>query len=107
MRTAWASEPPGTGHHESAGAQGRAAARRSLGRLALAELRRLAGLVEAGLLALDLACVPRAEALALEGHAQFGVRLDESAGDPVPDRTRLPGQAAAVDTDTEVVLSLE
>src|SRR5213080_5161433 len=68
-------------------------------RLALRELRRLARLVQAGLLALDLACVPREEAFALQRDAQLRVRLDERAGDPVPDGSGLSGQAAAVDTD--------
>src|SRR5690349_18455627 len=58
-------------------------------RLALAELRRLTRLVQAGLLALDLACVAREEALALQRHAQLRVRLDESAGDAVADGTGL------------------
>src|SRR5262249_12348198 len=53
--------------------------------LALGELRSLAGLVQTGLLALHLSRVARQEALALERHAQLGVRLDEGARDAVPD----------------------
>src|SRR5438477_12866576 len=57
--------------------------------LPLAELRRLAGLVEAGLLALDLACVARQEAGAPQWHAKLRVHLDERTGDAVPDRAGL------------------
>ena len=57
---------------------------RCVGRLALGPLRGLAGLLQAGLLALDHAGVAGEEALALERHAQLGVGLDERAGDAVP-----------------------
>src|SRR5262249_17163988 len=76
-------------------------------RLALGELRRLAGLVQAGLLALDHAGVARQEALALEHDTQLRIGLDERAGDAVPDGARLPGRPAAVHAHTEVVASLE
>src|SRR5262249_39883798 len=75
--------------------------------LALGELRRLARLVQAGLLPLDLTRVPREEALALERDTQLRVRLDEGAGNSVPHGSRLSGQATAVDADAEVVLPLD
>src|SRR5437763_2392493 len=77
------------------------------GTLALAELRRLARLVQAGLLALDLARVAREEALALERDAQLRVRLDKCAGDPVTHGSGLSGETTALDADAEVVLILE
>src|SRR5205085_809220 len=80
---------------------------RTSGGLALRELRRLARLVQPGLLALDLARVACEEALALQRHAQLRVRLDERAGDPVADGARLSGQPAAVDADAEVVLPFD
>src|ERR1700733_12191547 len=55
------------------------------GPLALRELRRLARLVQAGLLALDPACVTGEEPLALEQRTEVGVDLDERARDPVAD----------------------
>src|SRR5207302_6953013 len=76
-------------------------------KLALGELRRLAGLVQSGLLALDLAGVPREVALALERDAQLRIRFDERAGDPVAYRAGLAGEAAAVHAHAEVVLALE
>src|SRR5215208_3368622 len=75
--------------------------------LPLAELRRLARLVQAGLLALDLACVAREVALALERHAQLGVRLDERTRDAVADGAGLARQPAAVHAHAQVVLALE
>src|SRR5581483_4685880 len=74
---------------------------------ALAELRRLARLVQAGLLALDLAGVARQVALALEQYAEVRVDLDEGARDAVPHCARLPRRAAAVDAHAEVVLAVE
>jgi hypothetical protein len=58
--------------------------------LALTELGRLARLVETGLLPLHDARVAGEETLALQRHTQARIGLDESAGDPVPDRARLP-----------------
>src|SRR3982751_3791357 len=75
--------------------------------LALRELRSFACLVQPGLLALDLACVAREEALALERHAQLRVRLDECPRDPVADGAGLAGQPAAVHTHAEVVLPFD
>src|SRR5579864_2632034 len=75
--------------------------------LALRELRRLARLVQSGLLALDLAGVPREVALALEGDPQLGIELDEGAGDTVTNRPGLPREAAAVHAHAQVVLALE
>src|SRR5262245_520251 len=76
-------------------------------RLALRELRRLARLVQAGLLALDLARIACQEALALERHPQARVGLDERAGDPVANRSGLSGRAAPVDADAQVEGSLD
>ena len=75
--------------------------------LALRELRRLARLVQTGLLALDLACVAREEALALERDAQLRIRLDERAGDSVTHGAGLTREPAAVDAHAEVVLALD
>src|SRR4051812_22015983 len=75
--------------------------------LALRELRRLARLVQAGLLALDLTGVAREEALALERDAQLGIRLDECARDAVADCAGLAGQPTAVHPDAQVVLTLD
>src|SRR5688500_15523063 len=71
-------------------------------RLPLGELRPLAGLLEAGLLALLLARVAREEAAALELAAQVGVGLDERAGDAVAQRAGLGGRAAAVQRGHDV-----
>src|SRR5579872_133359 len=75
--------------------------------LALRELRRLARLVQPGLLALDLAGVTRQVALPLERDAKLGIELDEGAGDTVANRTGLAGEPAAVHADAQVVLALE
>src|SRR5918996_2106246 len=64
--------------------------------LPLGELRPLAGLAEARLLALDDARVAGEEALPLEDAAELGIRLDERAGDAVPERSSLPRRPAAV-----------
>src|SRR3954447_10897200 len=77
------------------------------GDLALGELRGLAGLVQSGLLALDLAGVAREVALALERHAELRVGLDEGPGDSVPNCAGLAGEAAAVHAHAKVVLTLE
>src|SRR5918992_3686409 len=74
---------------------------------ALRELRRLARLVQAGLLALDDARVARQEPLALERHAELRIGLDEGAGDPVADGAGLPARPAAVHADAEVVAAFE
>src|SRR5262245_31919172 len=71
--------------------------------LALAELRSLARLVQAGLLALDDAGVARQEALTLQRDAHLGIGLDERACDAVPDRAGLARLAAAVHADAQVV----
>src|SRR5262245_61157218 len=70
--------------------------------LALGELRRLARLVQAGLLALDDACVARQEACPLQRHAQLRVGLDERPGDAVADGARLSARPAAVHPHAEV-----
>src|SRR4051812_20298928 len=64
--------------------------------LALGELRPLAGLLEAGLLALLDARVARQEAAALELAAQIRVGLEQRAADPVAQRAGLRGDAAAL-----------
>src|SRR5690606_13715205 len=75
---------------------------------ALGELRGAAGLVQADLLALDLAGVAGHEA----GLAQVGLQrlvvLDQGAGDAQADRTGLAGGAAAAggDDDVELVAGL-
>ena len=74
--------------------------------LALRELRRLARLVQAGLLALDLACITREEALALEDDAELRIGLDERPRDAVADRAGLAADPAAVDADAEIVRAL-
>src|SRR3954470_11292006 len=76
-------------------------------RLALAELRGLARLVQPGLLALDDACVARQEAGALERDAQFRVGLDERARDSVTDGACLPARTTAVHTHADVVGPLD
>src|SRR3954464_1506598 len=85
----------------------RKSAGRALAELALAELGRLARLVQTGLLALDLAGIARQEALPLQRHAPLPVRLDARARDPAADGPRLAREAAAVHADSEVVLALE
>src|SRR5206468_207833 len=77
------------------------------GALPLRELRRLARLVQAGLLPLDLACVARQEALTLQEDAVVRIDLDERPRDAVPDGAGLAGRAAAVDADAEIVLPVE
>src|SRR3954454_25012310 len=79
----------------------------SRGELALAELGRLARLVQSGLLALDLTRIAREEALALERHPQLGIGLDECACDSVTNSAGLTGQPAPVDADAEIVLALD
>src|SRR5262249_1707994 len=84
-----------------------AGARSPLKELALRELRRLARLVQAGLLALADASVAREEARTLQRHAQPRIGLDQRARDPVPDRTGLAARAAAVNPHANVVATLE
>src|SRR4051794_24410875 len=71
-------------------------------RLALAELRTLARLLEAGLLALLHARVAREEAAALELAAQVGIGLQKGTADAVTQGTRLRGHAAAVHAGDDV-----
>src|ERR1700742_454775 len=75
-------------------------------RSALAELRLLTGLLEAGLAPLLDPCVTREEAATLEIAAQLGVDLGERLGDAVADGPGLAGDAAAVDADTDVDVAL-
>src|SRR6266498_3912073 len=79
-----------------------------LGRtLALRELRRLARLVQAGLLALDDPGVPREEAGSLERDAELRVGFDEGAGDAVANGACLAARPASVDADAEVERALD
>src|ERR1700694_1304982 len=64
--------------------------------LALRELRSLAGLVEPGLFALDLACIACQIPLALQRHTQLRIGVDEGAGDAVPDRAGMAARTAAL-----------
>ena len=73
---------------------------------ALAELRRLARLVQAGFLALDLACIPCEEAFPLERHPKLGIRLDQCPCDPVSHGACLAADPAAVDAYAQVVATL-
>src|SRR3954447_4918291 len=70
--------------------------------LALGELRALAGLLEAGLLALLHACVTREEAALLELGAQVGIGLEQRLGDPVAQGACLRADAAAVHAGHDV-----
>src|SRR5512133_204435 len=70
--------------------------------LALAELRTLARLLEAGLLALLHARVAREEAAALELAAQVRVGFQQGAADAVAQRAGLRGDAAAVHARDDV-----
>src|SRR5690349_1478687 len=74
---------------------------------ALTELRRLAGLVQAGLLALHDAGVAGEEAFALQHGPQVRVRLDERAGDSVADSAGLAARPAAVHAHAQVVRALD
>src|SRR5690606_11056933 len=75
---------------------------------ALGVLRSLAGLLQAGLLALDGAGVPGQEPGALErGPVVLGVDLVERAGDPQAQRTGLAGGAATVDARDHVEAPLD
>src|SRR5690606_8465023 len=77
-------------------------------RSALRELRRLAGLLETGLLALDDASVAREEAGLLEGGTVvLTVDLVERARDREAERTGLARGAAAVDASHDVVRARE
>src|SRR6266511_5765616 len=77
------------------------------GTLPLRELRRLASLVQAGLLALDDACVAREEAGALQRDAELGIGVDEGARDAVPNGAGLPARPTAVHAHPDVVATLE
>src|SRR4051794_38320470 len=76
-------------------------------KLPLAELRRLARLVQPGLLALDDAGVAREKACTLERYAQLGIGLDERAGDAVANSARLAARPTAVDAHANVVGPLD
>src|SRR5687767_11395254 len=70
--------------------------------LSLRELLAAARFVQADLLALDLARVARDETRLREDGLEGGVVLDQRARDPVPDRSGLPGFAAAEDGHANV-----
>src|SRR5688572_32335291 len=69
---------------------------RAMRPLALRELRPLAGLLQAGLLALLLTRVAREVTAALHLAAERGVGLHQRARDAVPQGVRLSGHSAAV-----------
>src|SRR5438105_6674922 len=69
---------------------------------ALGELRALASLLQAGLLALLGAGVAAEEAAPLELHPQARVRLDQRASNAVAERARLGRDATAVDLGHDV-----
>src|SRR3954454_8994693 len=73
---------------------------------ALGELRPLTRLLEPGLLALLDPGVAGEEAAALEVTAQVGLGVDQSPRDPVAQRARLSGDAAAVQAGHDVHLGL-
>src|SRR5215218_9015471 len=73
---------------------------------ALAELRLLTGLLEAGLAALLDPGVTGEEAAPLEVAAKLGIDLGQGAGDPMADRAGLAADAAAVDADADVDVAL-
>src|SRR5688500_15043628 len=73
------------------------------GRSALGVLRRLAGLLQAVLLRLLLACVAGEEAGLLERRALLGVELGKGAGDAEAEGTGLARHAATVDGGVDVV----
>src|SRR5215213_6016741 len=70
--------------------------------LALRELRALAGLLQAGLLALLHARVAREEAALLELGAKVRIGLQQHTGDPVAQRAGLRADAAAVHAGHDV-----
>src|SRR5436305_8193598 len=70
--------------------------------LALGELRLLAGLLQAGLLAFLDARVTRQEAAALELATQAGIGLEQPARDAVAQRAGLRADPAAVDAGDDV-----
>src|ERR1700722_14181005 len=75
-------------------------------RLALGVLRRLTGLLQAGLLVLLDPRVPGQEAGPLERRAALGVDQDQRPGDAQAQRARLAGDAAAADPGDHVELIL-
>src|SRR5579859_1502036 len=76
--------------------------------LALAVLRRLAGLLETGLLALDGTRVTRQEAGLLQRRAvRVDVGLVQGAGDTETQGVGLAGDAATVDTGDDVVTTVQ
>src|SRR5207248_9073107 len=77
------------------------------GQLPLRELRRLARLVQAGLLALDLAGVAGEEPLPLQRNAEIRIGLDERAGDSVPNRAGLAARASPVHAHAQVERALD
>src|SRR3954454_14736195 len=78
--------------------------RRPTKRSALRVLRRLAGLLQAVLLALRRAGVAGQEAGLLEGRTVLGLDLDQRAGDGQAQRACLAGHAAALEEADDVVL---
>src|ERR1700722_3148172 len=75
-------------------------------RLALGVLRRLTGLLQAGLLALGDPRVPGQEACPLQGRAALRVDQDQGAGNAQAQRAGLTADPAAGDPDDHVELVL-
>ena len=75
---------------------------RFVDRSALAVLRRLAGLLEAVLLALDGPRVAGQEAGLLQRRPVLGLHQDQRPGDGQAQRTGLPGRAAAIEVGVDV-----
>src|ERR1700755_3225087 len=71
-------------------------------RSALRVLRRLAGLLESVLLALDGTRVTGQEAGLLQGGSFLGLNQDQRAGDRQAQRACLPGWAATVEVGVDV-----
>src|SRR5918998_728367 len=92
------SQTPTPSMHAACSAIGFASVRRS----ALRVLRRLAGLLEAVLLALDGTRVTGEEAGLLQRRAVLGVGLDQRTRDGQPQRTGLAGRAAALEVGEDV-----
>ena len=76
---------------------------RPAARSALAVLRRLAGLLEAVLLAFLLARIAGEEAGRLEGATVLGVEFDKATSDPEAQRTGLAGGATAMNGGVDVI----
>ena len=75
-------------------------------RLALGELRRTTGSLQAVLLALLHTRIAGEEAGSLQGGTQLGVHLAQGTADAVTDSTGLTGNTAACNTANDIKLSI-